>query len=98
MFEKKVVADVSVREHLIIKRKWQQRNKKEENQQISSCCAIPTRPYEVSSWRGTKKVKRDSTKLYRDNIKLPDKADQLEQKVRKYNKRRKFKRDSSSKI
>nr|CAH7753910.1 unnamed protein product [Callosobruchus chinensis] len=96
---KKLVADMSVREHRIMKRKWQQENKKrrEKKQLLENVLLnspppspIPELP-EGSSSRGRKKVKRDRTKLYRDNIKLQDKIDQLERKVRKYKKRERYK-------
>ncbi|CAG5000387.1 unnamed protein product [Parnassius apollo] len=86
---KKLVADMNAREHRIMKRKWQQANKKRrekkqmlenvpldtpalspipENPQIRPHSATPTLS-EASSARGRKKVKRDRSKMYRDNIK-----------------------------
>lgn len=60
--------------------------------------ATPTNT-EVSSSRGRKRVKRDRTKLYRENIRSQDKIEELEKKVRKYKKRlhRKSKKDCNSK-
>lgn len=116
---KKLVADMTVREHRMMKRKWQQENKKRKEKkqmlenvllntptasplpvdpQMRPYSATPTNP-EVSSSRGRKRVKRDRTKLYRENIRLQDKIEELEKKVRKYKKRlhRKSKKDSNSK-
>lgn len=117
---KKLVADMTARKHRIMKRKWQQGNKKRrekkqmlENVLLNTPAPSPTpedlqmrhqtpTPSEVSTTtsRGRKKVKRDRTKLYRDNITLQEKIDQLEKKVRKYKKRlqRKTKKDCSSEI
>ncbi|CAG5042661.1 unnamed protein product [Parnassius apollo] len=97
---KKLVADINAKKHRIMKRKWQQANKKRrkkkqmlenvllatpalspipENPQIRPHSAKPTLS-EASSARGRKKVKRDRSKMYRDNIKLQEKIEQLEKK------------------
>ncbi|CAH1636783.1 unnamed protein product [Spodoptera littoralis] len=92
---KKLVKDMTEREHRSAKRKWKMANRKRRERQKSVQVILDITPASTPrsgtpvspSSRGRRKVRRDRSALYRQNKKLEEENEKLKRKCNKYKKR-----------
>ncbi|KAL4705686.1 hypothetical protein ACJJTC_018759 [Scirpophaga incertulas] len=94
---KKLVKDMTEREHRCAKRKWKTANKKRRERQraarivlesLESPSSTPQSGSPVSpASRGRRQVRRDRSALYRQNVKLQEELEEFKKKCNKYKKR-----------
>ncbi|CAH1958438.1 unnamed protein product [Acanthoscelides obtectus] len=93
--KKKLVKDMTEREHRAAKRRWKIANKKRrERQKAAQQLVENTPPFTPRSGtpdsprcRSRKRVRRDQSALYRQNVKLQEELERLKKKCNKYKKR-----------
>ncbi|CAH2006570.1 unnamed protein product [Acanthoscelides obtectus] len=93
--KKKLVKDMTEREHRAAKRRWKIANKKRRGRQKAAQQLVenipPSTPRsgtpDSPRCRGRKRVRRDRSALYRQNAKLQEELERLKKKCNKYKKK-----------
>nr|CAI5853186.1 unnamed protein product [Callosobruchus analis] len=89
---KRLVRDLTPREHRIIKKKWRSANTKRKDQakalrEVMHTSESSPDITKIIAKRGRKQVKRNRSKLYRDNLRLSKQLEDLNKKYQKYKNR-----------
>ncbi|CAH2000148.1 unnamed protein product, partial [Acanthoscelides obtectus] len=93
--KKKLVKDMTEREHRAAKRRWKIANKKRRERQKAAQQLVENTPPSTPRsgtpdsprCRGRKRVRRDRSALYRQNVKLQEELERLKKKCNRYKKR-----------
>lgn len=92
---KKLVKDMTEREHRSAKRKWKNANKKRRERQKTAQQIMDTTPPSSPQpgplvsprSRGRRQIRRDRSAMYRKNIKLQEELEKIKRRCSKYKKR-----------